>query len=312
MTAEQHTRRVVITGISGRLGRLLALDLHREHAVVGIDRRPFEGAPSDVTLHQLDIRSRRCEDVFRHGKVDAVVHLNIMHDPRRSAEEHHTFNVIGTQQVMEYCVRHKIPKLVVLSTANVYGPHPRSQMYLTEDAPLMASETDPQVRDLVTTDMLTCGFVWRHPEIETVVLRPVHILGTVRNAPSNYLRLPRIPKLLGFDPMIQVMHEHDVVRALRLVLAPGVRGVFNVAGPPAVPLSVLLAETGRPVLEIPHPIFESLMRSLYALRVWSFPPPEIGFLKYACLADDSRIRFELDYEPRVDLRAILQDFRTTR
>ena len=44
----------------------------------------------------------------------------------------------------------------------------------------------------VEVDMLAHGFFWRHPAVETVVLRPVHIVGpTIKNAPSNYLRNPQ-------------------------------------------------------------------------------------------------------------------------
>ncbi|HZX66961.1 MAG TPA: NAD-dependent epimerase/dehydratase family protein, partial [Myxococcales bacterium] len=36
---------VLITGISGNLGRALARQLHRTERVAGLDRRPFEGRP---------------------------------------------------------------------------------------------------------------------------------------------------------------------------------------------------------------------------------------------------------------------------
>ena len=301
---------VVVTGISGRLGRLLAQELHRRVPVVGIDRRPFAEAPKDVQMHRIDIRSRRCEDVFRTNQIDAVFHLNIMHNPRRSAEEHHTFNVMGTQQVLEYCVHYKIPKLVVLSTANVYGPHPRNQMYLTEDAPLMAIERDVGVRDLVAMDMLVSAFFWQHPEIETTILRPVHICGSVHNAPSNYLRLPRIPKLLGFDPMVQVIHEMDVVKAMVATLEGTARGVFNVTGPAAVPLSAVLSELGKPVIEVPHLLFEPMVKYFYRARFWSFPYPELDYLKYGCVVDGSRIRKELGFESERSIKEIVAMFRT--
>ena len=61
----------------------------------------------------------------------------------------------------------------------------------------------------------------------------------VRNAPSNYLRLNVIPTLMGFDPMVQVIHQDDVVSAIEKALRPGVRGIFNLAGPQPLPLSRL-------------------------------------------------------------------------
>ena len=104
--------KVAITGISGRFGALLARRLHRHHAITGIDRRPFIGAPKDVEVHRMDIRRKRCESIFRSGRFDAVVHLNLMHDPRASSSDHFSFNIHGTARVVEYCARHGIGKLI--------------------------------------------------------------------------------------------------------------------------------------------------------------------------------------------------------
>src|SRR6185312_3440577 len=143
----------VITGISGNLGRALAKQLHRHERVVGIDRRPMAGKRKDIELHQIDLRRKTTEEIFRRGDVKALIHMGIMHDPRMSAEEHHTFNVYGTAQVLEYAARYKVPKVVVLSSATVYGPSPNNDNFLTEDAPLMAANRFSDIRDLIEVDM---------------------------------------------------------------------------------------------------------------------------------------------------------------
>jgi UDP-glucose 4-epimerase len=288
---------VVITGIVGRLGRRLARRLHREHRVIGIDRRPFEGRPKDIEHHQIDLRRKKTRDVFRSTPVAAVVHLGVMHDPRASASEHHTWNVAGFQKMLEYVTQYKIPKLVLLSSSNVYGPRPDNPQFLSEDAPLLGGASFSEIRDLVEIDMLAQSFFWKRPETETVILRAVHILGTVRNAPSNYLRLPVVPTLLGFDPMIQVIHEEDVVRAIELALRPGVRGIFNVAGPSPAPLSRIVKTIGRPFLPIPHGIAATMLAPLWRLRVASFPAPELDHIRYVCMVDDQRARATLGYSP---------------
>jgi UDP-glucose 4-epimerase len=292
---------VVITGIVGRLGRRLARVLHRDLRVVGIDRRPFLDRPKDIEHHQLDIRRKKTRDVFRATPIAAVVHLGVMHDPRISASEHHTWNVLGFQKILEYVAQYDIPKLVLLSSANVYGPRPDNPQFLSEDAPLLGGAAFSEIRDLVEIDMLAQSFFWKHPTTETVILRPVHILGTVRNAPSNYLRLPVVPTLMGFDPMMQVMHEADTVRAIELALRPGVRGIFNVAGPPPAPLSRIVKVLGRPALPIPHPLAASMLRPLWRLRVASFPAPELDHIRYVCMVDDRRAREVLGYVPSRDL-----------
>jgi UDP-glucose 4-epimerase len=293
---------VLITGICGRLGRRLCRRLHREQRVIGIDRRAFEGRPKDVEHHQFDIRRKKTQDVFRSQQIEAVVHLGVMHDPRASQDEHHSWNVIGFQKLLDFVDQYGVTKLVVLSSANVYGPRPDNPQFLSEDTPLLGGAAFSEIRDLIEVDMLAQSFFWKRPETETVILRPVHILGGVRNAPSNYLRLKAIPTLLGFDPMVQVIHQDDVVRAIQAALRPGVRGIFNLAGPPPLPLSRLIAHTGRPRVTIPHFLATSIIQNLWRYRVTSFPAPELDHIRYVCMVDDRRARELLRWAPAHDIQ----------
>lgn len=295
------TAPVVITGICGRLGRRLARRLHRERHVIGLDRRPFPDKPKDVEHHAFDVRRKKTADILRHGSVGALVHLGVMHDPRGGAEEHHSWNVAGFQRLLEYARRYDVPKVVLISSANVYGPRPDNAQFLTEDAPLLGANTFSDMRDLVELDMMAQQFFWKHPRTETVILRPTHILGTVRNAPSNYLRLQVVPTLMGYDPMVQVVHQDDVVRAILLALQPGVRGIFNIAGPPPVALSSALRTLGRATLPVPHPIAKLGVERLWRWRMTSFPAPELEFIRYVCMVDDRRARQVLGYQPAHDL-----------
>lgn len=294
-------RPVLITGICGRLGRRLARRLHRERRVIGIDRREFEGRPKDVEHHQIDIRRKKTQDIFRQEQIAAVVHLGIMHDPRASAVEHHSWNVAGFQRLLEYVAQYEVPKLIVLSSANVYGPRPDNPQFLTEDAPLLGGASFSEIRDLIEVDMLAQSFFWKHPETETVILRPAHILGAVRNAPSNYLRLGLIPTLLGFDPMVQVIHQDDVVSAIVQALDPGVRGIFNLAGPPPLPLSQLIALTGRGRVAVPHFLMRNVIQRLWRYRATSFPAPELDHIRYVCMVDDRRAREIMGYTHQFEI-----------
>jgi len=304
--------RIAITGISGRFGALLTRRLHRRHTVVGIDRRPFPGAPADVELHRIDIRRKRCEEVFRKGAFDAVVHLNVLHDPRAPSAEHHTFNIQGTTRVMHYCQRYGIGKLVLLSSANVYGPRADNTQFLTEDAPLMGGDRFPQIQDLIGIDMLGQSFFWKHPEVETVILRPVHIIGAVKNAPSNYLRLARPWTLAGFDPMVQLIHEDDVAAAIEAALEPGRQGIFNLAGCEPAPLHHIISLAGGRPFPLLHFVAEPVLQRLWNLRLTGFPPPELDHLRYVCMVDATRARAVLGFTPSHDLDATLAHLRLTK
>jgi len=300
-------RTVLVTGISGNLGRALAKLLHTETRVVGLDRRPFAGKPKDIAHHQLDIRKARVEEVFRRHRPEALIHLGIMHDPREPRSEAHSFNVLGTHKILDLCVRHGVKKAVVLSSANVYGPRPDNSNFLPEETPLMAGERFSEMRDLVELDMYAQSFMWKHPELETVLLRPVNIVGpTVRNAPSNFLRIERPLTVMGFDPMLQIIHEQDVCRALALALKPGLRGVFNVTGPGELPLSAILRELGRHPIPVPHLLIRSILRRAFEARLTSFPPEEVDHIQYLCIVDGSRFVHEAGWSPHASLRETIR------
>ncbi len=296
---------VLITGICGRLGRLVARKLHRYTQVIGIDRRPFEGKPKDIVHYQIDVRRKKTRDVLRGGDVEALIHLGTMHDPRKSDEDRHSWNVSGFQNLLEYASQYGVRKVVVLSSANVYGPRPDNAQFLTEEAPLLGAQRFSAIRDLMEVDMLAQNFLWKHSSIETVVLRPCHILGRVRNAPSNYLRATTPIMVMGFDPMVQVVHERDVSSAIELSLTPGKRGVYNIRGPGELPLSKAFQSLGKRPMVWPEGIAQRALNGLYHSRLVNFPAPELDHIRYLCMVDDEKARRELGYQHAFDMESTL-------
>ena len=298
---------VLVTGISGNLGRVLARLLHKTDRVIGVDRREFPGAPKDLEVHNLDIRKRKVEELFRRGDIQAMIHMAIVHDPRLPQHEHHSFNVLGTKAVLEHAAKYGVRKVVLLSSASVYGPQAGNDNFLTEESPLLGSQRFPGIRDLVEVDMYAQQYMWNHPDVETVILRPVHIVGpTVKNAPSTYLRLQRPWTLAGFDPMVQLIHEEDASRALAMSLRPGVRGVYNVCGPGEVPLSAVLRELGRAPIPVPHLFARPLLDKLFQARLAGFPAAELDHLQFLCTVDGSRAEREFGFRATFTLRETIR------
>jgi UDP-glucose 4-epimerase len=176
----------------------------------------------------------------------------------------------------------------------------------------MGGERFSDIRDLIGVDMLGQSFFWKHTTVKTVILRPVHIVGAVRNAPSNYLRLLRPWTLAGFDPMVQIIHELDLARAIEAALQPSVEGVFNIAGCEPAPLSQLVELAGGQPRVVPHPLAGPILRRLWRYRLTSFPAPELDHLRYVCMVDGERAQDVLGFQPRYDLHATLAHLRLTR
>jgi UDP-glucose 4-epimerase len=139
-----------------------------------------------------------------------------------------------------------------------------------------------------------------------VILRPVHIVGPVHNAPSNYLRIERPPTLLGFDPMVQLIHVLDVAEAIALGLQPNRRGIYNLVGPGEVPLSAVFRELGRRPVPVPGILLRPLLRRAFEARLVSFPPDELDHIQYLCAVDGSRAVRDLGWAPRRGLRETIR------
>jgi UDP-glucose 4-epimerase len=307
MSISETAPKIILTGISSRMGLLVARQLHRlgRYRIVGIDPRPTPPLPKDIEHLPVDIRSKRARDVFRHD-VAALVHAGMLELAR--SPERRSWNVLGTSRLLEYCEAYGVPKVVILSSAEVYGARPDNHQFLREDAPLLGASDDPELHELVTADMQATSYFWRSRDanIETVVLRPVHILGGVDSRASLYLRRPRVPMLLGYDPMVQVIHEADVVQAVAAALRPGAHGVFNITGPGELPLHALLRELGKPVIKVPYTAMRVALGALRRLGLTDFAAAELAQLRFVAMVDGRRAEAELEFRPRYSLRETIQ------
>jgi UDP-glucose 4-epimerase len=302
--------KVLITGVAGGQGRLIARRLADRFEVCGVDRLPWEGHPRSLRFHLLDLRKKKFQDIFRTERPAAVVHLAFVRHFGLDPRLRHEVNVLGTQQLLEYCAAYGVRRVVVLSTSYVYGALPENPYYMTEDAPLNVSRTYPEVRDLAEVDTLCSGFLWRHPEIATAILRPVNTLGYyVHSAIGRYLKLDYVPTIFGFNPMMQFIHEEDLAEAVALALQAGAHGVFNVAGPGAVPVEVAIRATGGTPLPIPEAAARAIFGALFRFGLYPFPPGAIDFVKYPCTVDASRFRRATGFTPLFTLEDIFASVR---
>ena len=294
--------KLLITGIAGGQGRLIARRVGERYRIAGADRMPWEGFPPHVTMHVVDLRKRKFEDVFRTERPDALVHLALVRHFRTDPGVRHEVNVLGTKRVLEYAIQYGVKRIVVLSSSYVYGALPDNPYYVDEDYPLNVSRTYPEIRDLAEMDQLVTTFLWRHPEVTTAVLRPVNTLGYyVHSAIGRYLRQRYIPTIMGFNPMMQFIHEEDVAEAVALALQTGAHGVFNVAGPGAVPLRVAIRETGGTAVPIPEPLARAVFGRLFRLGLYHTPPGAMDFLKYPCTIDGSLFARTTGFTPLFSL-----------
>lgn len=297
--------RVLITGAAGQLARLIALDLlDRGHQVVGLDVRKRRHPDVDIVFEYVKRYDHRTvAEVFRQHQPDALLHLGVRAGGSQAeAKSRYTQNVLGTRHLLELALKYKVRRMVAMSTFHVYGAHPHNPTFLREDAPLRAVQTFPEIQDIVELDHTVTGFLWRHRDtLPTTLLRPVHIVGPhLRNQVSSLLRASYSPRIIGFNPMMQFVHETDVARAVRMALEHDGYGVFNIAGEGAVPWSTAIATAGARPVHLPTWIAypgAAVVSRLYP----SFPEHLIDFFRYPVIISDVAIREQLGWTPHINV-----------
>lgn len=300
--------RVLVTGIAGLIGQLVAHRLRaRDHEVTGIDIRPWREAPDGVTVHRHDIRKRAAEDVFRKVRPEAVIHMATVTHLRRQSEDRFRINLHGTRAVFDHCHEYGSRFAVFVGRHTYYGAAHDAPLYHSEDDPPSAVTLFPELADLVAADLYASTALWRYPELSTSVLRICYTLGPSRSGTlANFLRGTRVPTVLGFDPLFQFMHEADVAEAICCALDSQLRGVYNVSGPPPVPLSLIIDNCGRTRIPVPEPLFRF---ALGRFGLPKLPQGAVNHLKYPVVMDTSAFREATDFVHEYDEDQTMAAFR---
>lgn len=130
--------RVVVTGASGFTGQALctALQQQGEHEVYGL-ARSSNSSQQAWPMHALDLRDAQAvQELFAQLRPEAVIHLaarSFVDDADLIGFYDH--NVVATSHVLDAARDHGVERVIVASSANVYGVPP-SAAALKESAPL--------------------------------------------------------------------------------------------------------------------------------------------------------------------------------
>lgn len=300
--------KILLTGISGRIGRIVTRRLlFQGYEVVGIDRRPWPDAPRNVAVHAVDIRKRAAENVFRTARPDVVVHMATVTHFTSERTERNRINLGGTRRVFDFCHEYGVKQCVFVGRHTYYGADPDSPLYHTEAEPPLAVSSFPELSDLVAADLYAGAALWAHPDLCTTVLRSVYALGPSRHGTlASFLAGRIVPMVIGFDPLYQFIHEEDFAQAIVLAVQNKLRGVYNVAGPQPVPLSTLIEVSGRRAVSVPEALLPHLLGRFGFPKL---PDGAIQHLKYPLVIDDASFRAATGFEPDYDEVQTLEAFK---
>ncbi|KAA1419535.1 NAD-dependent epimerase/dehydratase family protein [Nocardioides humilatus] len=311
-------RTVLVTGVSRDLGRTCARSLANDptvERVIGVDVMPPRGDIGDVQFIRADIRNPVIAKVIAREDVDTVVHMSVIATPgsagaRGTMKE---LNVIGTMQLLAACQKaESIRQLVVKSTTTVYGASSGDPAMFTEDMEPRRPARSGYAKDVAEVEAYVRGFARRRPDVTVTTLRCANVIGPRVVSPvTGYFRLPVIPTVLGFDPRLQFLHEHDLNRVLRHAVTADVHGTFNVAGNGTLMLSQALRRLQRPGVPVPGLAFGGLGSALRSARLGDLSPELVAFLTYGRGVDTTRMHEELGFEPRYSTAEAFGEFAAT-
>lgn len=318
LEVDPQKRVVAVTGAHGFIGSQVVrrLEGDRRYAkILAIDiRKPT--LPLDKTaFFKIDLTLPAADGdlaaVLREERADTLVHCAFLGKPTHNATFAHELEDIGTMHVLNATAEVRLPRLVMLSTTMVYGPHPLNPNFLSEQHELKGHRESRFVSDKVAAERQVRRFRSEHPQTAATVLRLAPTVGpTIDNWVTHFLHRPVAPTLMGYDPLMQCLHESDAIDAFKLAIDAehDVSGEFNIVGDGVLPYSTVLAMLGKLPLPLPSFVAKPLSRLLWATQVFDSPPSFLDFLRYMCVADGSKARQVLGFSPRYDIKRTLADF----
>jgi UDP-glucose 4-epimerase len=308
---------IAVTGTTTFFGRGLLVALEADERVariVALDSRPPPTMGPKTTWQKIDLIHPRSGEhlaaLFRAESVDVVVHTAFLARPVHRGGWAHELEAIGTRHVLAAMESTGVRKLVLRSTTLVYGADASHPNYLSESAPLKPDRGSSFIADKIEVEAQTARFAQKHPDRIVTLLRFAPLLGPNADTLATlFFSQPICPTLLGFDPLVQLLHETDAIGAtVAAAVHRDVRGAVNVAAPGVLPLSAAIVLARKRSVPLPRFVLRGLSEAMWTLQVGHFPPGLLDFLQYLCIGDLRRMQDALAFQPRFDVRDAIRSF----
>lgn len=164
--------KIVVTGGAGFIGGNfihMMVKEHPEDKIICIDKLTYAGNLSTlepvmdkIVFYKDDITDReRIYKIFEDEKPDAVINFAAESHVDRSIDEPEVFlktNILGTQVLMDACLKYNVERYHQVSTDEVYGDLPldRKDLFFTEESPIHTSS--PYSASKAAADLLVLSY----------------------------------------------------------------------------------------------------------------------------------------------------------
>jgi nucleoside-diphosphate-sugar epimerase len=261
---------------SPRISRVIAIDDHR-------------GEATGVTWRVVDVRDPALAG--RLAGVDVVVHTDLDLAPDSDGRSRRAFNVRGAQTVLTAAAAGGVGRVVLVTSAMVYGARPDNPVPLTEDAPLGADQDGSVVGDLLEIEHLAERSVRAHLGMAVTVVRPAAVVGEgVDTLITRHFEAPRLLTVKGCTPRWQFCHIDDLVSALELAAAGVVTGAFAVGSDGWLEPDELEELSGLKRIELPAGLTFATAQRLHRAGITPAPVNDLHFVVYPWVVDCQTLR----------------------
>jgi nucleoside-diphosphate-sugar epimerase len=296
---------VAITGAAHGLGLALTARLAESDLVgrvVAIDGS--RGDVNGVTWRIVDVRDPVLAG--RLADVDVIVHTDIDTSPDTAARARRAYNVRGVQTVLTAAAAGGVSRVVLVTSAMVYGAGPANPVPLPEDAPLSPEADDSVVGDLLEIEHLAERAPRSHQGLEVSVARPAALVGDrVDTLVTRHFEAPRLLAVKGCTARWQFCHVDDLVAALELAAAGRVTGAFAVGCDGWLEQDELEQLAGLRRIELPPGLTFATAQRLHRAGITPAPVADLRYVVYPWVVDCKALH-EAGWRPHYDNAHALQ------
>ena len=276
---------------SPRIGRLIAIDGHR-------------GDATGVTWRVVDIRDPALAG--RLAGVDVVVHTDLDLAPDSDQRARRAFNVRGAQTVLTAAAAGRVGRVVLVTSAMVYGARPDNPVPLAEDATLGADPDGSVVGDLLEVEHLAQRSPQANPGMAITVVRPAALVGEgVDTLITRHFEAPRLLAVKGCAPRWQFCHVDDLVSALELAATGEVTGKFAVGCEGWLEQEQVEELSGLRRIELPAGLTFGTAQRLHRAGITPALVTDLHFVVYPWVVDCAALR-QAGWKPAFDNETALQ------
>ncbi|MGW7522721.1 SDR family oxidoreductase [Streptomyces sp. NPDC054783] len=287
---------VAVTGAATGVGALLTERLAASEEikqVIAIDER--RGECAEAQWHILDVRDPAIADKLRGA--DVVVHLALDLDLETDPAARTAYNVRGTQTVLTAAAAAGVHRVVLCTSAMVYGALPDNELPLSEDAELRATAEATGVGDLLEIERLARRAPRAHPGLNVTVVRPAVLVGGTDTALTRYFESPRLLVVAGSRPAWQFCHVEDLCSALECAVLEKVDGELAVGCDGWLEQEEVEELSGIRRMELPSAVALGAAARLHRIGLTPSPAGDLAYTMYPWVVSGSQLH-DAGWRPR--------------